>query len=101
MGRRPTKGMNFPTSVAAAKLVPLENKGTGAQSGGFRAPRSVKEYNEKVEYIQLNPVRAGLVSFPEDWRWSSYNEHAGMRADGRLHMVTRESGSGYFPARRG
>jgi hypothetical protein len=28
-----------------------------------------------------NPVRAGLVSRPEDWRWSSYNEYAGMSAD--------------------
>jgi hypothetical protein len=26
-----------------------------------RALRSVKEYYEKVEYIHLNPVRAGLV----------------------------------------
>ena len=46
-----------------------------------RALRTVKEYNEKVEYVHLNPVRAGLVSRPEDWRWSSYNEYAGMSAD--------------------
>jgi REP element-mobilizing transposase RayT len=46
-----------------------------------RALRTVKEYNEKVEYIHLNPVRAGLVSRPEDWRWSGYNEYAGMSAD--------------------
>jgi putative transposase len=46
-----------------------------------RALRSVKEYNEKVEYIHLNPVRAGLVSRPQDWRWSSYNEYLGMSAD--------------------
>jgi REP element-mobilizing transposase RayT len=26
-----------------------------------RAFRTVKEYNEKVEYIHLNPVKAGLV----------------------------------------
>ncbi len=46
-----------------------------------RALRTVKEYNEKVEYIHLNPVRAGLVSRAEDWRWSSYNEYAGLSAD--------------------
>ena len=46
-----------------------------------RALRTVKEYNEKVEYIHLNPVRAGLVSRQEDWRWSSYNEYAGTSAD--------------------
>jgi hypothetical protein len=45
------------------------------------ALRTLKEYKEKVEYIHLNPVRAGLVSRPEDWRWSSYNEHAGIRAE--------------------
>jgi hypothetical protein len=45
-----------------------------------RALRTVQEYNEKVEYIHLNPVRAGLVSRPEDWRWSGYNEHAGVSA---------------------
>jgi putative transposase len=46
-----------------------------------RALRSVSDYNEKVEYIHLNPVRAGLVSRPEDWRSSSSNEYAGMSAD--------------------
>ena len=45
-----------------------------------RALRTVKEYNEKVEYIHLNPVRAGLVCRPEDWRWSSANEYCGMSA---------------------
>jgi REP element-mobilizing transposase RayT len=28
-------------------------------------------------YIVLNPVRAMLVSHPSDWRWSSYQAHAG------------------------
>jgi putative transposase len=46
-----------------------------------RALRTVKEYNEKLEYIHLNPARAGLVGRPEDWRWSSYNEYAGTSAD--------------------
>ena len=46
-----------------------------------RALRTVKEYNEKVEYLHLNPVRAGLVHRPQDWRWSSFNEYAGMSAE--------------------
>jgi len=45
-----------------------------------RALRTVKEYNEKVEYIHLNPVRAGLVGRPQDWRWSSVNEYSGISA---------------------
>lgn len=42
-----------------------------------RALRSVKEYNEKVAYIHWNPVKAGLVKRPEDWKWSSIHDYAG------------------------
>ena len=42
-----------------------------------RALRTVKEYHEKVGYIHLNPVRAGLVSQPENWRWSSVHDYSG------------------------
>jgi putative transposase len=46
-----------------------------------RALRTVQEYSEKVEYIHLNPVKAGLVRRPQNWRWSSFNEYSGMSAD--------------------
>jgi REP element-mobilizing transposase RayT len=49
-----------------------------------RALRTVEEYHEKVEYIHLNPVRAGLVRHPQDWRWSSFNEYGGMRPGEQL-----------------
>jgi len=42
-----------------------------------RALRAVNEYNEKVEYIHLNPVRAGLVQQAGDWPWSSVREYSG------------------------
>ena len=42
-----------------------------------RAVRTVKEYDEKVEYIHLNPVRAGLVDRAEDWPWSSVRDYTG------------------------
>ena len=45
-----------------------------------RALRTVKEYNEKVEYIHLNPVRAWLVCRPQDWPWSSMHEYCGASA---------------------
>jgi len=32
-------------------------------------------------YIELNPVRAGIVSRPGDYRWSSYRAHADGAAD--------------------
>ena len=42
-----------------------------------RALRTVKEYCEKVEYIHLNPVRAGLVKRAEEWPWSSVHDYLG------------------------
>ena len=39
--------------------------------------RTVKEYYEKVEYIHLNPVTAGLVQRAEDWPWSSVRDYSG------------------------
>lgn len=42
------------------------------------ALRTVKDYWETVEYNHLNPVRRGLVKHPEQWRWSSYSEYAGL-----------------------
>jgi putative transposase len=32
-------------------------------------------------YIELNPVRAGMVARPEDALWSSYRNHAGLHAE--------------------
>jgi putative transposase len=32
-------------------------------------------------YIELNPVRAGMVERPDDYRWSSYRAHARGAAD--------------------
>ena len=33
---------------------------------------------EAVRYVVLNPVRAGMVERPEDYRWSSYRPTAGL-----------------------
>src|SRR3970040_1017299 len=35
---------------------------------------------ELCRYIVLNPVRAGMVRHPQDWRWSSYQATAGPSA---------------------
>ncbi len=32
-------------------------------------------------YIELNPVRAGIVAAPADYGWSSYRHHAGLATD--------------------
>ncbi len=33
--------------------------------------RCPKEFGKIVQYIEFNPVAAGLVERPEDWPWSS------------------------------
>lgn len=32
---------------------------------------------EVCRYVDLNPVRAGIVKRPQDWEWSSYRAHIG------------------------
>jgi putative transposase len=44
------------------------------------ALRTVKDYWDTVEYIHLNPARRGLVKNPEEWKWSSVREYAGVEA---------------------
>jgi REP element-mobilizing transposase RayT len=39
-----------------------------------------KYFRNLTRYIARNPVRAGVVRSPEDWRWSSYRFHAGFAA---------------------
>ena len=55
----------------------------GLWQGRFfdRALRTVKEYHEKVEYIHWNPVGRGLVKRPEEWKWSSAVEYAGVSGE--------------------
>lgn len=36
---------------------------------------------ECMRYIELNPVRAGMVSYPREFRWSSYRGNAEGKAD--------------------
>lgn len=34
-----------------------------------------------MAYIDLNPVRAGMVARPQDYPWSSHGHHIGLRTD--------------------
>ena len=40
-------------------------------------------------YIELNPVRAGMVAAPGEYRWSSYRANAEARPDALLRAVHR------------
>jgi len=39
-----------------------------------RTPEAVRE---KINYCHMNPVKAGLVTDPAEWTWSSYNWYHG------------------------
>jgi len=39
---------------------------------------------QKVDYIHDNPVEAGFVNQPQDWRMSSANEHSPIKLDERI-----------------
>lgn len=41
-----------------------------------RFVRHGKEYTDRLMYMHMNPVRKRLVSKPEQWRWSSYNNYS-------------------------
>lgn len=53
---------------------------------------------EVCRYVELNPVRAGMVGHPRDWPWSSYRAHCRLAAsppwldtDGlHAHLMARE-----------
>lgn len=40
-----------------------------------------------LRYVELNPVRAGLVEGAEEWPWSSARAHLGIAADGLTDMA--------------
>lgn len=46
-------------------------------------------------YVDLNPVRAAIVSTPQDYRWSSYRSHAALERQDWLdeHAIYLELGS--------
>jgi len=42
---------------------------------------------EAIRYVELNPVRAGLVRKAEDYPWSSAQSHCGLRQDALLEPI--------------
>ncbi len=51
-----------------------------------------------MAYIDLNPVRAGLVAHAQDYPWSSYGHYAGLRTDKLIsaHPLVWELGNTPF-----
>ncbi|TWI66503.1 putative transposase [Pseudoduganella lurida] len=52
------------------------------------------------QYIELNPVRAGMVAHPGRYRWSSYAGNAGLFVDDLLTPLASYLGLGAMTAQR-
>jgi len=65
---------------------------------------SIEQLACTIAYIELNPVRAGLVEHPEQYRWSSCRIHLGQPAPGIPRRLLQPSawyrGLGDSPAQR-
>lgn len=53
--------------------------------------RDAAHYRTVVDYIRMNPVKAGLCATPEDWRWSSAY-YAMQERGGTEHRAGQEPG---------
>jgi putative transposase len=47
--------------------------------------RDYPQFTQKLRYIHMNPVRAGLRERPEDWEWSSFRHYA-TRCEGTIEI---------------
>ena len=59
--------------------------------------RSDLEFQRIVKYIEMNPVRAGLVTTPEAFPWSSAGK-SGQYIDGGRAKADCQSAAGFQPA---
>jgi REP-associated tyrosine transposase len=56
------------------------SSGHAWQGRFYSCPLDTTHLWEALRYAELNPVRAGLVSKPEEWQWPSARAHCGIAA---------------------
>lgn len=54
----------------------------------FSSPLDAGYFANAVRYVELNPVRAGMVAKAEDFRWSSARAHCGLATDRVIGYAT-------------
>jgi putative transposase len=59
----------------------LGHRGHVWQDRYFSSPLDAGYFANAVRYVELNPVRAGMVARAEDFRWSSAQVHCGLVTD--------------------
>lgn len=60
------------------------------QSRFYSCPVEDAALDKVIAYVELNPVRAGMVRSPEDYPWSSARIHLGLQSD-RLGLLDLNS----------
>jgi putative transposase len=76
----PAQNDTLPNMMDAVKVASMRRVNTRRDKRGpLWQPRyydevvwTVKQCRDSLHYMHLNPVVAGLVSRPEDWKWSSF-----------------------------
>jgi putative transposase len=68
---RITKCLKSHTSRECNKMLGITGEKFWQDESFDHAVRTEEEFYRIKRYIELNPVKAGLVSSPEDWPWSS------------------------------
>jgi putative transposase len=58
------------------------------QSRFYSCPVDLSRVWEVPAYVELNPVRAGLIQKASDWKWSSARAHVCGDQDSDLHDMT-------------
>ena len=75
-----SRGMHRVNAVYTQRFNQRHERVGHLLQGRFKAILVEKERHllELVRYVVLNPVRAGLVGNPGEWRWSNYRSTAGL-----------------------
>lgn len=83
-----TQAVLKPFFTSYVRAVNLDQQRTGPLfQGRYRVKEIEDESNLMIcmKYIHLNPVKANLVSSPEDWKYSSYSDYF----LGKRHSLTQ------------
>lgn len=75
----PSRGHSIDRAINAVKVAAARGNNRHRETSGSlwhlryfeRIMRTVREFHETIEYMHLNPVKAGLVRHPGEWAWSS------------------------------
>lgn len=75
-----SRGMHWLNGTYAAWFNARHHRSGHLFQGRFHSCLIEKEtyFTEVLRYVVLNPVRAGMVNRPEDYKWSSYRATAGL-----------------------